>query len=105
MALMFQMGVFGVGLGITIVYGFKDRVAHWIYLLLSVWSVIRIYLVANAGLMPNGALGIFFAAFALFALITALVGYKRKKVALVIHILILAVLTVTAVACGGFAVM
>ena len=105
MLIMFEMGVFGVALGITIIYGFKDRVAHWIYLVLSIWAVLRIYLVVNAGYTPNGALGVFFAMFALFALITALVGYKQKKIARILHILILAVLTAVAVACGGFAIM
>lgn len=105
MSMMFQMGLFGVGLGLIITYGFRDRVAHWLYMVVSIWSVVRILLVVNAGYTPNGALGILFAAFALFALITTLVGYRHKKAALVIHILILAVLTVVAVASGGFAIM
>ena len=105
MSMMFQMGLFGVGLGLIITYGFRDRAAHWLYMAVSIWSVVRILLVVNAGYTPNGSLGMLFAAFALFALITTLIGYRSKKTTLVIHILILAVLTVTAIVCGGFAVM
>lgn len=105
MSFMLQLGLFGVGLGLICTYGLGSRMAHWMYLIVSAWSAVRILLVANARYIPNGSLGILFAVFGLFALLTALAAYRKKRVTLILHLLILVMLTVVAVSCGGFTII
>ena len=79
LVIMFYYALMGMGIGINITYGLRSRVAHWFYLIGTIWAAVRICCVEMSGYTPAASLFFYLGIYGVVAVFTALFVYRKKR--------------------------
>ena len=97
---MFLYGMIGIGIGLTVTYGFRNKAAHWVYLSFYAMVTLMIIIFSIIGYIPGKALWLILIPNAAMSLITTFTAYANEKKSLTVRLVIIAGLLAVALIMG-----
>ncbi len=91
---MFLYGSVGIGIGLTVTYGFRNKLASWVYLAFYSAAALTMIGLGIVGCTPGMPLWAVMAPNGLMALITTLCVYSQQKNRMLLHLLAIVLLAV-----------